>query len=177
MLSRLIGRPLLALSFVLAVGVSAGLAQAQPHLTQPPTGTASRISDAAEGLERASRLDPPPARPIAPGVATSLELLNRLRAEAGVPPLRLSTSMSDVALAWSTEMSRSGFRHSGGPYGENIAWASDDSLRPDDAAALCHDMWVDSAGHYANMTDPSYTEVGIGFFVTPGGWWATHVFR
>ena len=40
-----------------------------------------------------------------------------------------------------------------------------------------HDLWVNSPGHYANMTRASYTEVGVGFWSGPGGWYATHVFR
>lgn len=174
MLLRTIVRPLLAASVIVAL-VGAGLVDARPPLTM--TGPASRISDAVEGLQPAARVDPPPARPSAPGVEAAVAALNRVRADAGAPPLRLSISLSDEALGWSTEMSRSGFRHSGGPYGENVAMTSDVGLRPDAAAELFNQMWVRSPGHYANMTNPAYREVGIGLYLTPGGWWATHVFR
>ena len=172
MFQRIIGRSLLVASLWLAVGT-----MASPAPTGLDAAPIPPISDAANGLQRAARLDPPTARPVAPGVETSVSALNRVRAEAGVAPVRLDPAMSDIALAWSTEMSRTGFRHSGGPYGENIAWTSDDRLHPDDAALTFHDMWVRSPGHFANMTDPSYTAVGVGLFLTSSGWWATHVFR
>ena len=46
-----------------------------------------------------------------------------------------------------------------------------------DRIPFFYDLWVDSPGHYANMTGSGYTEVGVGFWSGPGGWYATHVFR
>ncbi len=168
-------RRLLAASLVLTLGATAELVQAEPT-SESLTSTVPRISEAASGLQRAQRLDPPDAPPTPQGVAASLESLNRVRAQAGLTPLRLDPDLAEIALGWSTEMSRTGFRHSGGPYGENIAWTSDAGLSPDAAAALFNDMWVRSPGHYANMTNPRYTRIGIGLYRTPSGWWATHVF-
>jgi uncharacterized protein YkwD len=73
-------------------------------------------------------------------------------------------------------MSRSGFRHSGAGYAENIAWHSLASMSPTTAAATLHDMWVNSAGHLANMINPNYTRVGIGIFGNGSGWHGTHMF-
>jgi uncharacterized protein YkwD len=40
-----------------------------------------------------------------------------------------------------------------------------------------HALWVNSPGHYRNMTHDGYTTVGIGFWRSDdGGWHATHVF-
>ncbi len=85
--------------------------------------------------------------------------------------------MSNFALSWSQTMSTSGFRHSSGPYAENIVWYSNDGLTPEQAAASFHQSWVDSPGHYANMTNTRWTSVGIGLHRDEGGWWGTHVFR
>ncbi len=85
--------------------------------------------------------------------------------------------MSAFALDWSAEMSRSGFRHSSGPYAENIVWYSDASMTPEQAARAFHDSWVNSPGHYRNMTNPGWTRVGIGLFRDASGWWGTHVFQ
>ena len=79
-------------------------------------------------------------------------------------------------MAWSQEMSRSGFRHSGLPYAENIAWHSQASMSPTVAATTMHDMWVNSSGHFRNMINPRWTKVGIGLHVDGSGWWGTHVF-
>jgi uncharacterized protein YkwD len=84
--------------------------------------------------------------------------------------------MSAQALAWSQEMARSGFRHSGIGYAENIAWHSQASMSPATAAMTLHDMWVNSPGHFRNMLDPRWTRVGIGFHVDGSGWYGTHMF-
>ncbi len=107
----------------------------------------------------------------------SLRLLNDERAVVGLPALQLDTTMSNYARDWSRTMAASSFRHSSGPYGENIAWYSDDALSPEDAGAYFNNAWRNSPGHYANMTNAAYTYVGIGFHHDAGGWWATHVFR
>ena len=58
--------------------------------------------------------------------------------------------------------------------GPNDPWA--DLPTPEQAAQRLHDLWVNSPGHYANMTNQGYSSVGIGFWNGPGGWYATHVF-
>jgi len=73
-------------------------------------------------------------------------------------------------------MDESGFRHSSLPYYENIAWWSAEWVPPEIAAREMHDMWVDSPGHYSNMTRPGHTRAGIGFWRSGDGWHATHLF-
>lgn len=110
--------------------------------------------------------------------ADSLVLLNDLRASVGVGPLSPAVELDQFARAWSESMHASGqFAHSGGPYGENLAWWSRQAATPDEAAAFLHAQWLSSPGHLANMTNDRYTEVGIGFWVGAGGWYVTHVFR
>jgi Cysteine-rich secretory protein family len=140
-----------------------------------PAGSEYRPLTPARLLD--TRPDTPPAA--APGdaaAATSLALLNQLRAEHGVGPVAYDPGMSAQALAWSQEMSRSGFRHSSAGYAENIAWHSQSTMSPEAAATTFHDMWVDSSGHYRNMLDARWTRVGIGLHVDGSGWYATHMF-
>lgn len=85
--------------------------------------------------------------------------------------------MSTFARSWSKEMRETGFRHSTARWSENIVWYSADQMTPAEAAAQFHDMWVNSPGHYRNMTTPGWTIVGIGFYHDESGWWGTHVFR
>ena len=86
--------------------------------------------------------------------------------------------MDAFARDWSATMAATdNFAHSGGPFGENIAWWSKASATPAEAAEQLHDLWLNSPGHYANMTSGRYTEVGVGFWQSPDGWHATHVFR
>ena len=129
-------------------------------------------------LTPARLLDTRPDTPVPSdaAAATSLALLNQLRAEHGVGQVTYDPGMSAAALAWSQEMSRSGFRHSSAGYAENIAWHSLSAMSPETAATELHDMWVDSSGHYRNMLDPRWTRVGIGLHVDGTGWYGTHMF-
>ncbi len=143
-----------------------------PTTTKPPATTAAPTTTK------------PPATTAAPGntaqqqaAAVSLAQLNATRANVGLPPLTLDPAMSSFATDWSTEMISSGFRHSSGPYGENIAWHSNGNMTPQQAAQHFNTAWVNSPGHYANMTNDRYTHVGIGLVPHASGWWATHVFR
>jgi hypothetical protein len=68
---------------------------------------------------------------IAQAEAYSLSLLNQLRISVGVAPLVSVDIMDDFARDWSRTMSEGGFfAHSGGPYGENIVWWSNENLTP-----------------------------------------------
>ena len=110
--------------------------------------------------------------------AHSFNLLDDLRSELGLAPLVRLAPMDAAARDWSRAMNDSGnLRHSTLPYGENIAWWSAGHASPEAAAGKLHGLWVNSSGHYANMTNPNYTAVGIGFWRSDsGGWYATHVF-
>jgi len=119
-----------------------------------------------------------PAANLIEAETLSLNLLNDLRIGRGVAPLSRTTQMDAYARNWSMTMhDQSIFNHSGGPYGENIAWSSVGAATPAEAAALMHDLWINSPRHLLNMTMGHYTEAGIGFWQGPGGWYATHVFR
>jgi len=110
--------------------------------------------------------------------AASWSLLNDLRATVGLPALPRDPAMDAFARDWSATMAATNdFSHSSGPFGENIAWWSRASATPGEAAQFLHNLWVNSPGHYANMTRGSYHEVGIGFWQSEDGWHATHVFR
>jgi uncharacterized protein YkwD len=85
--------------------------------------------------------------------------------------------MSNYARSWSQTMAQSGFRHSGGPWAENIVWYSSASMTPQQAAASFHSSWVNSTPHYLAMINPSWTYVGIGLYRDASGWYGTHEFR
>jgi uncharacterized protein YkwD len=108
--------------------------------------------------------------------AESFQLLNELRAGLGLSRLIRDPALDQAARDWSRTMQESGFRHSSLPYYENIAWWSAGWVSPEIAALEMHDMWVDSPGHYSNMTRAGHTVAGIGFWRSGDGWHATHVF-
>jgi uncharacterized protein YkwD len=110
--------------------------------------------------------------------ALSFQLLNELRASSGESPLVRDETLDAFAQTWSAAMDSLGhLQHSGGPYAENLGWSSDGSVSADAAARLMHDLWVESESHHNTMTRNSYSAVGIGFWQSAGGWYATHVFR
>jgi uncharacterized protein YkwD len=107
-----------------------------------------------------------------------LDLVNQTRAEAGVAPLSKDAELLSVARGHSASMDQSDqFSHDGADgstlgsrvteegygfvsLGENIAWATG-GWNEGTVQAL-HTALVNSPGHYANMVNPNFTEIGIG---------------
>ena len=126
------------------------------------------------GAPNAPPVNSPPADPTPPAPAgcevQSLAALNSVRAANAVAAVVDDAAAVAFACSWSAQMAASGvFGHSsnaartaavgGCGTGENVAMGplSDDLF----------DLWVNSAGHYANMVNRSYTHAGIGY-VTAG---------
>jgi len=139
-----------------------------PETTVPPTTATTTPATGGTG----------PAE-LVTAEAESLRLLNELRTGLGLQPVSPSDQeMHAFARAWSLEMRNTGFRHSDPPrWYENIVWYSDENMTPKQAAAQFHDMWVNSSGHYRNMTNPDWSIVGVGMWHDETGWWGVHVFR
>jgi uncharacterized protein YkwD len=113
-------------------------------------------------------------------VRATLCTLNAERDRYGLPPLRLSEKLSKAARRHARDMVRRDyFSHDtlgGGTFvdrirrtgylsgarswsvGENLAWGTNDRAAP----RAITDMWMDSAGHRANILSSSFREVGIG---------------
>lgn len=115
-----------------------------------------------------------------------LSLLNRERTQRGLRALQSDSTLISVARLKSNDMvSRNYFSHTsptyGSPaqmltrynvrystFGENIAKAGD--------ATRIHSMWMNSAGHRANILNPKFTHVGIGTAMNGAGYAATQIF-
>lgn len=114
---------------------------------------------------------------LALGEEHSLSVLNLLRQSLAAPVLVRDPAMDAYAREWSRHMAETGdFNHSPGPYGENIAFSRNLALTASEAAELFETLWTASTDHYANMTQPRYTKVGVGLYRTGRGWYGTHVF-
>jgi uncharacterized protein YkwD len=108
-----------------------------------------------------------------------VSLINNLRASVGVPALAAVGELRSHARTWSQHMSESGvFEHSNlydipGPWqsvAENIAAST--------SVQNAFNGLVSSSGHYANMVNPDFAEIGSGVWTdTDGKLWVTHVFR
>ena len=100
-----------------------------------------------------------------------LALVNQVRAANGQPALVRNATLDAKARAQAVRMARSGrIYHSrnlaGGVtsawsiMGENVGMGAN--------VAQVQQALVDSPGHFANMVDPRYTQVGIGVVVRKG---------
>ena len=108
-----------------------------------------------------------------------VSLVNNLRTSAGLPALAPVGELRSYARSWSQHMAETEtFEHSNlydipGPWqsvAENIAVGT--------SVQSAFDALVSSSGHYANMVNPTFTEIGSGVWVDAGGkLWVTHVFR
>jgi uncharacterized protein YkwD len=137
--------------FLLSGSVGAGLA----------AGDVRAILTAADGVER-----------------PTITLINEIRQEAGLKPLRFSIRLAEAAEAHAFAMGREGFfSHESADgtifwkrvakwygsrgfahwtVGENLLWASP-TVSPEQAVKL----WLDSAPHRRVLLSPRWTQIGL----------------
>ena len=115
---------------------------------------------------------------------TVLNKVNELRSSLGLQPVTRYQELDAVAQDWSEQQAaannmshRPDFTSvypSGWTTGsENVAWRTAGG----DTGAQIFNQWLNSPGHYKNMTDPNVNSIGIGFAQTSDGkWYATQNF-
>ena len=115
---------------------------------------------------------------------TVLNKVNELRSSLDLQPVTRYQELDAVAQDWSEQqaaannMSHRPDFTSVYPKGwttgsENVAWRTAGG----DTGALIFEQWLNSPGHYKNMTDPDVNSIGIGFAQTSDGrWYATQNF-
>ncbi|WP_169165022.1 CAP domain-containing protein [Cellulomonas taurus] len=156
------------------------LALAAPATAQSSVGPSSGWGQAQHYVN--GQLQPPAPAVVDqdPAEAMILQRTNAVRATDGRTALTRNTRLDAVAAAWATQMATTGdFRHNPNystqipagwrAAGENIAWNSYDP------AALAT-QWEQSAGHRANMVNPSFTHIGIGVVQYNGRYYGVQVF-
>jgi uncharacterized protein YkwD len=124
------------------------------------------------------------AATVRPALNATLCLLNRIRARAGLPPLRLSRRLTRAARGHSREMVRRHYfghvsargaspfqrmfavhylrRRASWTAAENIAWGGGSLAQP---FAIVR-AWMHSAPHRANILSRRFRDIGIG--IAPG---------
>ena len=104
-----------------------------------------------------------------------LALINKERARLDTEPLHRHPTLDRIARDWSTKMRDGGFlghnpAHFGltpwpwNAIGENVARVRRGNTLTD-AAQAAYDSFATSPGHYANMINPDFTHIGVGFAV------------
>lgn len=134
---------------------------------------------------------PPVAAPVPPAAAASTaaievevaRLVNALRAQHGLVPLRVDVRLVSSARSWSGRMATSGtVSHDPGIAGTlpggAVAWAENVGFTSASSgvARRLHDMFAGSAPHRANLLDARFTDMGIGIAVGGGATYVTQRF-
>ena len=141
--------------------------------TPPPTvsATPTAPTQPAPTAEAAPPAEPPPPPPPpAPVCADSLlDCVNQARAAEGVGPVTTNGTLTAAAQACADRMAASGqLTHSGATpgfaaWGENIAQGYG-------SVPAVFDGWMNSPGHRANILNPAFTQLGVGY-AAAGSWW------
>lgn len=125
------------------------------------------------------------ARPAAPAAASAgdeaafVTALNGVRAGVGLPPLTVNTELADLARDHARVMADAGeIFHANpisggytGPWtkiGENVGVGAN--------VEVLVDAFVASPGHYANIVDPAFTQIGVGVVWKDSALYTTHRF-
>lgn len=97
--------------------------------------------------------------------AQILKETNHVRAEAGLPPLKLSNALNSVAQGCSQQQAAQGYM----AHCDNFAskfpqgWiTASENVAAGYSVGQVTTGWRNSPGHYRNMTDPKATHIGIG---------------
>jgi uncharacterized protein YkwD len=101
-----------------------------------------------------------------------VDLVNGERRQRGLRPLAVAAPLMNFARSWSgKQANQRRMYHSGGPYGENVAYGQRDP-------AEVMRAWMNSPGHRANILNGRYSTIGVGVVVAASGQpYYTQVFR
>lgn len=151
----------LAVAPAILVGVgslSAANAQEAPSIEEKPAVLSSASTFATSDVVAAR--------------AQILKETNQVRAEAGLPPLKLSNALNSVAQGCSQQQAAQGFM----AHCDNFAskfpsgWTTaSENVAMGYSVSQVTTGWRNSPGHYRNMTDPKATHVGIGIAYAADG--------
>ncbi len=136
-----------------------------------------------------------PATPTAPATIGAYEqqvvdLVNKERAAAGLPALKVNTKLSGVAEKKAEDM-RDGnyFSHTSPTYGSpfdmmkqfgiSYSSAGENIAKGQRTPTDVMNGWMNSPGHKANILNSSYTEIGVGYVTDSNGttYWVQHFIR
>jgi uncharacterized protein YkwD len=132
-------------------------------------------SGGAEGGKGAGAANGPSATPANASAeqTQALNLINNFRAENGLPPVRLNEKLNAAAQDYSAQMQQDGhFDHTGldgsqfqdriKAQGYNMGSGTENIAKGQQSVEEAVQSWIDSAGHRANLLNPSITEIGLG---------------
>ena len=103
-----------------------------------------------------------------------LNLVNQERAKAGVPALKLSDKLTQIANTKAKDMAdKNYFDHTSPTYGTpfqmlqhfgvKYSYAGENIAAGQKSAQEVMNSWMNSSGHRANILNQNYTELGVGY--------------
>ena len=119
----------------------------------------------------------PPESALSSAESQMVALVDDLRAQYGAAPLDVNLDMATVARDWSSELP-GGFAHNPN-VGSMIPsgwWAWGENIAYNGSVVAAFTALVNSPGHFNNMVNPSFTDVGVGVVVQNGRVYVTQVF-
>lgn len=108
-----------------------------------------------------------------------IALINQIRASYGLSTLTTSQALQDAAQVRATEISTvfSHTRPNGSTpdtvltqYGISYGYRGENIAAGQPTPAVVVDSWMNSAGHRANILKPEYNHIGVGCYMTTGGY-------
>lgn len=104
-----------------------------------------------------------------------LKLVNQERRKAGVPDLKLSDKLTQIAYTKAKDMAdKNYFSHDSPTYGSpfdmlkhfgvSYSYAGENIAAGQKSAEEVMNSWMNSSGHKANILNKNYTELGVGFY-------------
>lgn len=110
-----------------------------------------------------------------------VELTNIERAKAGLAPLQADAELSRVAREKSSDMARLGYFDHNSPsygspfdmmraYGISYRTAGENIAKGQSTPAEVVRAWMNSEGHRANIMNPNFTHIGVGFLEAGNHW-------
>ncbi len=107
--------------------------------------------------------------------AEILKLVNQERQKAGVPALKLSDQLNDIATVKAKDMAdKRYFSHDSPTYGSpfqmlqqfgvNYSYAGENIAAGQKTPEQVMTDWMNSSGHRANILNKNYTQLGVGFY-------------
>ena len=109
--------------------------------------------------------------------AAMVEMVQELRAQHGAGSLSINLDIADVARDWSANLP-DGFFHNPNVGSQIPAgwWAWGENIAYNGSVEAAFVALVNSPGHFRNMVNPAFTDVGIGVHVENGRVYVTQVF-
>lgn len=122
---------------------------------------------------------PPPASASPADEAAFVDALNQVRADNGLPALTVNSQLADLSRGHAQVMADAGEIFHANPisegyvgpwskFGENVGVGAD--------VAVLVDAFVASPGHFANIIDPAFSQIGVGVVWSDGALYTTHRF-